>query len=838
MGGKISYGKVAWERLRLSSKVNYTDRDHNSGCNYYNRLGRLISVVEYAAAGCTPKALGVYTFVTNYFYDEVGNLRKVTNAATQSTTYSYDNLNRLTLASYPDGASETYSYDNNGNVVKKVDRAGVKTLSSYDSLNRISTVTYCGTTITGTSYVYDKNGNPLQVLNENATVTYIYDSRNRVLNETYAVNPATRTVVDLGCSGTGGSITRTGGVAKTYMVGTTYSGELVSTIAYPTICAWNPDITIKYSYDGLGRILNVLNVSTSLYFAQLTYSKADQVVGVQYGNGLVANYTYDQLSRPNTVTLKNPSTNSVMMSLTYSYNNTGTVSGLVGQVNSATLNEQYKYDPLQRLVNSTVTNGGGKTTFWYRYDNVGNMIAQSVNGTITNYTYNQANNELVSSSSPGTSTGFAYDQDGNLLNKNVTTTGTVRWYYTWDPAGDLLKVTNSTGQASYAYDGGGRRVEAVESGAVWYFAYTGTEILYKNRLNTYNCAYIFASGLRIANFANGSTYYYHADALGSIRMITYPNAAVAYTNGYQPYGQYTGTLTGNLGKWAIDKFDGKPFSSTTGLYYYYHRWYDPSIGRFISPDPKHGKLANPQSLNLYVYVTGNPTTSEDPSGLSSCGFLNPLGCLTELIVPPPNLVTIVINLIVPTGRRVVKKLGDTITTVVDSTVRPLVTSGARFITSEIGSITSQVRSVTSEIGSITSQVRSVTNYDNIVNYGRNTISNLVRRVPSPSGLENGLGNLLNSNAQLIEAWGKSSGFGPMIPCTACLISTPSGGVNLGDWSHVSINLNNVNWGQVGACAVAAGIIAGNFVPGPDILDFIFGDPILLYETGSYCASGV
>jgi RHS repeat-associated protein len=64
-----------------------------------------------------------------------------------------------------------------------------------------------------------------------------------------------------------------------------------------------------------------------------------------------------------------------------------------------------------------------------------------------------------------------------------------------------------------------------------------------------------------------------------------------------------------------DRFTGKPFSATTGLYYYYHRWYDPSIGRFISPDHKQGKLSNPQSLNLYIYVLDQPTLLLDPSGL-------------------------------------------------------------------------------------------------------------------------------------------------------------------------------------------------------------------------------
>ena len=76
------------------------------------------------------------------------------------------------------------------------------------------------------------------------------------------------------------------------------------------------------------------------------------------------------------------------------------------------------------------------------------------------------------------------------------------------------------------------------------------------------------------------------------------------------------------------RFTGKPVSQTTGLYYEYRRWYDPSIGRFISPDPRQGKLSNPQSLNLYIYVLDRPTSLTDPSGLDACGW-NPLswgGC--------------------------------------------------------------------------------------------------------------------------------------------------------------------------------------------------------------------
>ncbi len=80
-----------------------------------------------------------------------------------------------------------------------------------------------------------------------------------------------------------------------------------------------------------------------------------------------------------------------------------------------------------------------------------------------------------------------------------------------------------------------------------------------------------------------------------------------------------------------DRFTGKPYSSSIGLYYDLHRWYDPSIGRFISPDPKHGHLSNPQSLNLYIYVVDRPTSLTDPTGLDACGW-NPLswgGCVNN-----------------------------------------------------------------------------------------------------------------------------------------------------------------------------------------------------------------
>jgi hypothetical protein len=50
------------------------------------------------------------------------------------------------------------------------------------------------------------------------------------------------------------------------------------------------------------------------------------------------------------------------------------------------------------------------------------------------------------------------------------------------------------------------------------------------------------------------------------------------------------------------------------LYDYNARFYDPYLNRFISPDTIVPDFANPQSLNRYSYVIGNPLNYRDPSG--------------------------------------------------------------------------------------------------------------------------------------------------------------------------------------------------------------------------------
>ena len=78
---------------------------------------------------------------------------------------------------------------------------------------------------------------------------------------------------------------------------------------------------------------------------------------------------------------------------------------------------------------------------------------------------------------------------------------------------------------------------------------------------------------------------------------------------YFPFGEGWESQ-GNLPE---QQFTGQRLDST-GLYYYGARYYDPHIGRFISPDTIVPQPFNPQSLNRYSYCLNNPLKYIDPTG--------------------------------------------------------------------------------------------------------------------------------------------------------------------------------------------------------------------------------
>ena len=117
---------------------------------------------------------------------------------------------------------------------------------------------------------------------------------------------------------------------------------------------------------------------------------------------------------------------------------------------------------------------------------------------------------------------------------------------------------------------------------------------------------------------NNERYYYIRDALGNILGIINQNGQIVVQYSYTSYGVCSISGNTSLGNENPFRYKGYYYDVETGLYYLTTRYYDPEIGRFISPDSVD--YLDPQSingLNLYAYCENDPVNYYDPTGHSA-----------------------------------------------------------------------------------------------------------------------------------------------------------------------------------------------------------------------------
>ncbi|NEO88606.1 MAG: RHS repeat-associated core domain-containing protein, partial [Spirulina sp. SIO3F2] len=108
--------------------------------------------------------------------------------------------------------------------------------------------------------------------------------------------------------------------------------------------------------------------------------------------------------------------------------------------------------------------------------------------------------------------------------------------------------------------------------------------------------------------------FFGVDGLGSTVVLTDGNGEVVETYEYDEFGE----LEDAAGELATDYlFAGEQFDEALGDYYLRQRFYDPSIGRFTRRDTYEGRLAEPITLNKFVYGNSDPVNGIDPSGLAT-----------------------------------------------------------------------------------------------------------------------------------------------------------------------------------------------------------------------------
>ena len=251
---------------------------------------------------------------------------------------------------------------------------------------------------------------------------------------------------------------------------------------------------------------------------------------------------------------------------------------------------------------------GGKSEYWgnsYGYDAWGNLLNKSVtkcsaenlsvaalpNNQLTGYGYDAAGNMT---SDPTDGVTLSYDQENRL-------TGAAGYTYTYDADGNRVKKSNGSTGTLYWYMTPGIVAESDLAGVL-------------------KSEYVFFGGERVArkDFPSNAVSYYFSDHLKTASVITDAAGTIKAESDYYPWGGELQFVNNDSNHY---KFTSKERDSETGLDYFGARYYSNGLGRWVSADwsatpvpVPYADFGDPQSLNLYGFVGGNPGSKADPDG--------------------------------------------------------------------------------------------------------------------------------------------------------------------------------------------------------------------------------
>jgi RHS repeat-associated protein len=162
--------------------------------------------------------------------------------------------------------------------------------------------------------------------------------------------------------------------------------------------------------------------------------------------------------------------------------------------------------------------------------------------------------------------------------------------YTYDAANLRATKATSSGMVVYHYDLQGHLIAETTA--------TGSTIV----------EYVWLGDDLLAQVRGGNIYYYHNDHLGTPQVMTGSTSFVVWKASYSPFGKaqvMVNIVENNI------RFPGQYFDSETGLHYNRNRYYDPNLGRYVTPDP----IGLGGGVNLWTYTKNNPINGIDPWGL-------------------------------------------------------------------------------------------------------------------------------------------------------------------------------------------------------------------------------
>ncbi len=570
-----------------------------------NPLGQLTALVDPLGA------------ITRYQYDSLGNLLALTDPRGQSkrfaytpegrvaraqeasgdgARYEYDQTGRLVAVQRPSGGVTRFSYDAMGNITAEADPLGNRWRHTYDAAGRlVSSTDAAGQT---TRYSYDPSGRLMgKVLPDDKRVSYQYDPLGKLVFADDGAFPIRRSYDP--------------------------AGRLVR-VEYPAIKK-----AVGYEYDGSGlrtKLIDSAGRATRYEYTiqkklaaiilpdgkriSLTYDEKERLGAIRYPNGIAGRWEYGADDRISKIAYADQNGN-ILGKWMYRYDATG---NLVEQEDHQRRVSRFQYDAAGQLTEAA----GSEGTTRYRYLPGGNRAAVDEGGTLRQYRHDAADRVLQAGDQR-----FTHDANGNRTAR-TTASGTTR--YEFDTEGQLIKVVPPSATIAFGYAPTGERAWRGNGNERTYFIYDGLDLIGElSETGALRATYVYGPGIDqpLAMIRDGRTYYYHADRLASIRLLTDEQGQVVAAYDYDAFGKPR-TSQGSVSN--PFTFTGREWDDGTGLYYYRARYYDPVLGRFLSTDPAAARIDQPLELNPYAYVRNNPLRYVDPLGLTG-----------GPVVPPPFL---------------------------------------------------------------------------------------------------------------------------------------------------------------------------------------------------------
>jgi RHS repeat-associated protein len=310
-------------------------------------------------------------------------------------------------------------------------------------------------------------------------------------------------------------------------------------------------------------------------------------------------WEFDALLRPARITGKDPAGNPVL-DYAYTFDPVGNILGKQTEHGAYI----YGYDDLDRL---TRADNPSLPDEAYTYDPVGNRLTDAK--TTGTWAYSDSD-ELKSYGDIS----LHYDLNGSLKEKNENGT-VVRYVYNLENR--LAEVRDGANEliASYYYDPFGRRLWKDVGGSRTYFLYADEGLIAEaNSSGTITRQYGWQPGGAwgadpLYLKADGQTYFYQNDHLGTPQKLVGPNGALMWGAKYESFGTVH-TDVAQVG--SALRFPGQYFDAETEAHYNYYRYYEPLIGRYDTSDP----LGLVGGSNSYLYVVASPHRHIDVLGLA------------------------------------------------------------------------------------------------------------------------------------------------------------------------------------------------------------------------------